>query len=117
MWEASGMVQALSERIERGGTVNAIVDGVAASAASLVILPSSEIVMASLATIMIHSAWTWAVGNAEELKKGADLLTKLDQQVAKEYSKRMKADADEAMRLNERRNVVHSRRSGRSWLG
>ena len=99
VWEASAMVQAVSERIKGGGTVNTIVDGVAASAASLVILPSNEIVMASLATIMIHSAWTWAVGNADELKKSADLLTKLDQQVAKEYSKRMKADPDEAMRL------------------
>ena len=99
VWEASGMLQAIVERREEGGTVNTIVDGLAASAASVVILPSNEITMASLATMMIHASWTWAVGSAEDLQKGADLLKKLDSQVAKEYAKRMNSTAKEVMDL------------------
>ena len=99
VWEASGMMQAISERQEEGGTVNTMVDGLAASAASVVILPSNEITMASLATMMIHASWTWVVGSAKDLKKGADLLSKLDSQVAKEYAKRMDSTAKEVMDL------------------
>ena len=99
VWEASGMLQAIQERQGEGGTVNATVDGLAASAASVVILPSDEIIMASLATMMIHASWTWAVGSAADLQKGADLLNKLDGQVAKEYAKRMNSTAKEVMDL------------------
>ena len=59
------------------GEVVSQVDGLAASAASLVALAGDEVEIATNAFFMIHHPWTFAIGNAEELRAEADLLDKL----------------------------------------
>lgn len=54
------------------------VDGFACSVASVIAMAGDEIIMPRNTVMMIHNAWTWAVGNAAELRKAADDLEVLN---------------------------------------
>ncbi|MED4162471.1 Clp protease ClpP [Halalkalibacterium halodurans] len=53
------------------------IDGVAASIASVIALAGDEIYIPSNAFMMIHNPWTWAIGNAKDLRKIADDLDQI----------------------------------------
>jgi ATP-dependent protease ClpP protease subunit len=71
---------------EYSGTVTAHVDGYAASAASIVACAADECVMAQGSMMMIHKAWTIDMGNADVFRATADLLDKIDGQIAEGYA-------------------------------
>lgn len=75
------------------------VDGLAASAASVVALAGDEIRMSDGAFVMIHNAWAGTMGNARDLRKTADLLDSIDSTLAGLYARRMGITADEAKAL------------------
>lgn len=50
------------------------VDALAASAASVAVCGAHRVVIASNAMLMIHNPWTYAAGDAEDLRKVADAL-------------------------------------------
>ena len=75
----------LAERRER---VTVRVDGIAASAASIVAMAGDKIEAAGNAQIMVHNAWTVAIGNAQEMRDVADILERIDSQIADTYSAR-----------------------------
>ncbi len=50
------------------------VDGLAASAASVVAMAGDTVVMPGNALMMIHNPWTFAAGDSDELRKNADTL-------------------------------------------
>lgn len=54
-------------------------DGFAASIASVIFMAGDERVMNDSSLLMIHNAWTMAMGNAKELRKQADDLEKITQ--------------------------------------
>ncbi len=89
VWEASGMMAALTERRNAGDAVNAIVDGLAASAASLVMLAAGDIRVAPMASLVIHQAQGLMYGPSQEFLKMADFLERTDQQAASLYAARM----------------------------
>lgn len=64
------------------------IDGLAASIASVIAMAGDRIVMAPKASMMIHDGWTMSVGNAEDLRKTADLLDKQSQIIASVYADR-----------------------------
>jgi ATP-dependent Clp protease, protease subunit len=65
------------------GEVVVHVDGYAASAAGFLVAAASRVVMGSGAMIMVHKAWTIAMGNSNDMMKQAEVLEKLDgQQIA-----------------------------------
>jgi ATP-dependent Clp protease protease subunit len=83
VFAARAMEQAL--RAHKGKVVVHI-DGLAASAATFVSMAGDEVVMAKGAMFMIHKAWTGMWGNAEDLRKEADLLDKIDGTLAETYA-------------------------------
>jgi ATP-dependent Clp protease protease subunit len=60
-------------------------DGFACSIASVIFMAGDERVMNEASLLMIHNAWTWASGNAEELRKQADDLEKITQASVEAY--------------------------------
>lgn len=74
--------------------VVAWVDGLAASAASFIILAADEIVMGPGSQLMIHDASMLTWGNAEELQADADWLDAQSQNIAGLYADRAGGDAD-----------------------
>lgn len=65
--------------------INVYVDGLAASIASVIAMSGDAIFMPSNAMMMIHNPWTFALGNAAELRKQADDLDKITQSSVQIY--------------------------------
>jgi len=59
--------------------IRTIVDGFACSAASVIFMAGDERLMNDASLLMIHQAWTYASGNADDLRKTADDLDKITQ--------------------------------------
>lgn len=64
------------------------VDGMAASAASVVAMAGDRIVMPDNSTMMIHKVWTLMIGNSDDLLKEAEILELLDGNIANVYAAR-----------------------------
>lgn len=64
------------------------IDGQAASAASYVALAASTVKMSDGAFIMIHKAWSVALGNSEDMLSMAGLLEKVDETLVSTYAER-----------------------------
>ena len=78
-----------------GAKIVAHIDGLAASAASFLMLAADDIVIAPGAFVMIHDPWTLAVGNAADMRKSADLLDKIGGAIAADYVGRTGKAGDE----------------------
>lgn len=68
------------------------VDGLAASMASVIAMAGDHIVMPENALMMIHNPWTVSIGNAEDLRKDADLLDTIKTTLLKAYGRSMMTD-------------------------
>lgn len=75
--------------------VEVVVDGIAASAASVIAMAGERITMAESAMMMIHDPWTVAWGNADALRKSAATLDKLKASLMAAYRYRA-PEIDEA---------------------
>lgn len=71
------------------------VDGIAASAASVIAMAGDEIIMSPGSQMMIHDAWLLTIGNAAELREDADWLDKQSQNIAGIYAHRAGGKADD----------------------
>jgi ATP-dependent Clp endopeptidase proteolytic subunit ClpP len=68
--------------------VVAVVDGLAASAASFIATGADELVMGRNTELMIHDAWGVAIGPAEDLRQLADRLDSLSANIASIYAEK-----------------------------
>jgi ATP-dependent protease ClpP protease subunit len=82
-WEGIAMANVLRQH---RATVTVWVDGIAASAASVVAMAGDEIVMGVGSQLMIHDAWTVAVGNAGDLRKEAEVADSVSDAIAEAYA-------------------------------
>lgn len=79
-------VAILNQLRQHRARVVAIVDGIAASAASFLAAGADETIMAPNSTLMVHDAWGICVGNAADMRDLGDLLDKLSDNIASIYS-------------------------------
>lgn len=79
--------------------VRTICDGFACSIASVIFMAGDERVMNEASLLMIHNAWTWAEGNAAELRKQADDLEKITQASVNAYMAHSSLSEDEVKAL------------------
>lgn len=75
--------------------ITVYVDGIAASAASFIAMAGDEIVMCRNAEMMIHDAWGYCGGNAAEVRKYADELDRVSDNIASIYADRTDATTEE----------------------
>lgn len=61
------------------------IDGLAASAASIIAMSGDKVIIAKNGMLMIHDAWTFAIGNAKELRKTADVLDQIQKALVAVY--------------------------------
>lgn len=76
------------------GTVTTYVDGLAASAASFIMLAGDRIVSARNAFVMIHDAMTVTYGNGDTHRASGELLDKVSGNIADMYAERAGEDAE-----------------------
>lgn len=65
--------------------VNTFIDGLAASMASVIAMAGDKITMPENALMMIHNPWGGAMGDADELRKTADVLDKMKTALVSAY--------------------------------
>lgn len=70
------------------GRKTVIVEGVAASAASLIAMAGDDIVMPENAFLMVHNAWGLAAGDAEDMRDYARLLEQISTAYRDTYARR-----------------------------
>ena len=74
--------------------VSVMIDGLAASAASVIAMAGKPIVMARSSMMMIHEPWTVALGNAREFRRYADSMDALADEMAGIYARRSGQDME-----------------------
>lgn len=79
-------VAILNQLRQHSARVVAVVDGLAASAASFLATGADETIMAPNTQLMIHDAWGLCVGNAADMRGLADLLDRLSNNIAEVYA-------------------------------
>ncbi len=88
------------QRATKGRTVETIIDGMAASAASLIVMAGDPIRISDNGLLMVHNPWTIALGNAAELRTAADELDKFRAaNIIPTYQWHSKLSADEIASL------------------
>jgi ATP-dependent protease ClpP protease subunit len=75
------------------------VDGLAASAASVIAMAGDTIRMGGNAWMMIHNPWMMSMGESDDLRKHADFLDKIRTQIASVYEARTGMSQDEVLAL------------------
>lgn len=73
---------------KKGHRTTCVIDGVAASIASITAMACDEIVMYPSSFLMIHNPWTALMGDAATLRKEADTLDKMRQALLSFYRSR-----------------------------
>ena len=95
--EAQAIYNAMRRQSASGGKVTVEIDGLAASVASYVAMAGDQINIAENAMMMIHKAWTFAYGNADEIRDTAAILDKFDGIISATYAARANITAQEIM--------------------
>ena len=67
------------------GAVTVKIDGIAASAASVVAMAGTTVLMAPTALMMVHNPLTVAIGDSEEMKKAIAMLDEVKESIINAY--------------------------------
>lgn len=84
--------------VEHKATITTHIDGIAASAASVIAMAGSTIKISEGGFLMIHDAWTIAVGNAKELRDTAERIDVTSGELAKLYAARSGKKSEQEVR-------------------
>ncbi len=93
------IVAAINTLRWHGHKTRAIVEGLAASMASVVACACDEVQMHEGSMLMIHNPWTFIEGDAEELKKQAELMAKIKRDMLAVYKRKFDLSVEEISRL------------------
>ncbi|SDR18998.1 ATP-dependent protease ClpP, protease subunit [Paraburkholderia fungorum] len=80
--------------------------GLAASAASVIAMAGDEILMGEGSFLMIHNAWTVAIGNRHDLAQASQTLEPFDSAMANLYAKRAGITQDAAASLMDKETWI-----------
>jgi ATP-dependent Clp protease protease subunit len=67
------------------GNVTVKIDGIAASAASVIAMAGTKVLMAPTALMMVHNPLTIAIGDSEEMRKAIDMLAEVKESIINAY--------------------------------
>lgn len=95
------------------GKVTVKIDGLAASAASVVAMAGDVVEISPVGIIMIHNPWTGAVGDSAEMKIVAQMLDDVKETIINAYERKTKLSRAEISRLMDEENVM--RKLGKSF--
>ena len=70
---------------EYPGNITIKIDGIAASAASLIAMAGNKVLMSPVSMMMIHNPMTAAIGNADDMQKAAAMLDEVKDSIINAY--------------------------------
>ncbi|WP_429000464.1 head maturation protease, ClpP-related [Succinimonas amylolytica] len=71
--------------IDYRGNVTVKIDGIAASAASVIAMAGTRVLMSPVSMLMIHNPMTMAFGNTAEMQKAIDMLGEVKESIINAY--------------------------------
>ena len=71
--------------MEYPGDVTVKIDGIAASAASVIAMAGTRVLMSPVSTMMIHNPLTVAIGDSEEMRKAIQMLDEYKESIVNAY--------------------------------
>ncbi|MCD8208674.1 MAG: Clp protease ClpP [Bacteroidales bacterium] len=80
-------------------SVNTYVDGFACSAATIVFMAGDKRIMSKVGNFLVHPAWAYAAGNADDLRKEADDLDRITEQSVTAYMESVTKSREELVEL------------------
>ena len=81
------------------GKVTAVVEGLAASAATVVMAAAEECSIVDGSMVMVHDPWSFVQGGADEMRSTADMLDKIRDSIADAYARKTGMGRDECAAL------------------
>lgn len=81
------------------GKVTAKIDGIAASAASVIAMACDEVLMSPVSTMMIHNPWTYAWGDSKDFEKVIQQLNECKDTIINAYVLKTKKSREEISQL------------------
>lgn len=81
------------------GKVTVHIDSLAASIATVISSAADHVVINSTGRMMVHSAWTVAMGNAKDFKGMVEILEQMDRDIASVYAARSEKSEDEWLEI------------------
>ena len=93
VFEAAGVHQILDDRQNDGDIVTMCVDGLAASAAAMVMLGGDKIIASRMSSIMVHAVTSFSFGGARALRAAADHMESVDNVTAEMILERQGVEA------------------------
>lgn len=88
------------------GNVTVKIDGLAASAASVIAMAGTEVHMSPVAMMMIHNPMTVAIGDSEEMRKAVAMLDEVKESIINAYE----------IKTGLKRNKISSLMDSESWF-
>ena len=71
--------------MEHKGNVKVKIDGIAASAASVIAMSGTEVIMSPVSMLMIHNPMTIAYGSTSEMQRAIDMLSEVKESIINAY--------------------------------
>ena len=81
------------------GDVTVKIDGLAASAASVIAMAGTRVLMSPVSQIMVHNPMTVAIGNAEEMSKAIKMLSEIKESIINAYEIKTNLSRDEISKM------------------
>lgn len=96
VWDGLSIFNLLKEH---PAEVHVQIDGLAASAASFIAMAGDLITMGEGSMMMIHNPWILAMGDADDMRKAAEMLDKVGSQTADMYARRSGTDREQILQM------------------
>nr|DAM66433.1 MAG TPA: Putative ATP dependent Clp protease [Caudoviricetes sp.] len=93
------------------GNVTVKIDGLAASAASVIAMSGSKILMSPVSQIMVHNPMTIAIGNAEEMSKAINMLSEIKESIINAYELKTNLPRDEISKMMDSETWMNARKA------
>ena len=85
--------------LEYKGNVTIKIDGIAASAASVVAMAGNKVIMSPVSMLMSHNPMTMAAGDTTEMKKAISMLTEVKESIINAYELKTGMSRDKIAKL------------------
>ncbi len=99
VFEGTTMISAIRQRQKDGHKVHAIVDGIAASMASMLVAAADTSEISEMGVLMIHEVSGGMYGRADDMENAAKLMRDLNASAAKTYAKSSGMAEDEILKM------------------
>ena len=103
--------QIYSMLMDYPGEVTVKIDGIAASAASVIAMAGTKVLMAPTALMMIHNPATMAFGDHNDMKAAVKMLDEVKQSIINAYSIRTGLSDEELSRMMEAETWMNARKA------